>query len=46
MKKQIKDAVLYGIGYMAGKHSLKISKKERDEIASVWVKKVLNQTKM
>ncbi len=33
MKNTIKDAVLFGMGYVCGKHNLTIKKNEREKIA-------------
>lgn len=33
----IKDAVLYGMGYICGKHNLEISKEEREKIAKEYL---------
>ena len=43
LKRLIKYCVEYGIGYMAVKHNIKISKKERDIISNEAIKKL--QTK-
>jgi hypothetical protein len=36
--KKIKRAVLFGMGYICGKHNLHIPKKERERIASNYAK--------
>ena len=42
MKKQIKDGVLYGMGYIIGKHNLPdIPKKQREKIANDFAEEVV-----
>lgn len=40
LNKLLKDSVLFGIGYVCGKHNLEVKKSERERIANEWVKKL------
>lgn len=42
-RKRVKDAVLMGIGYMAGRHNLSISKEKREKVASEMADEILGK---
>lgn len=42
MEKEIMDAVLYGMGYVCGKHNLNVSEEERTRVANEWVKRIVS----
>ena len=44
-EKEIKKAVAYGIGYVCGKHNLKLSKKELFEVIQKYIIQVNLKTK-
>ena len=44
MNQDIKNAVLYGIGLMAGKHNLDMLKEEREQIAEKYAKQLANSS--
>lgn len=44
MDKDIRNAVLYGLGYMAGKHNLEMSKDDREQIAEKYANQLANSS--